>query len=71
MSTGAPSPSPAKKSGCNRFPGSRLRLKAELTEVTESIGGVQAVVTVPVTVELERSDKPERVAETISRFYEE
>ena len=48
--------------------GSRLRLNGELSEVTEVAGGVQVVVT--VTIELEGSDKPACVAETISRFYE-
>jgi len=48
--------------------GSRLRLNGELSEVTQVAGGVQVVVT--VTIELEGSDKPACVAETISRFYE-
>ena len=54
-----------------RFPapvpvGSRLRGRGVVTEVTEIPGGVQAVVT--VTVEIEGSDKPACVVESISRF---
>lgn len=48
--------------------GSRVRMSGDLQEVTDVGGGaVQAVVT--VTVELEGSDKPACVAETISRYY--
>jgi len=55
-----------------RFPspvpvGSRLRMVGALSEVTEVPGGAQAVIT--VTAEIEGSDKPACVAETISRFY--
>lgn len=55
-----------------RFPspvpvGSRLRMVGALSEVTEVAGGAQAVVT--VTVEIEGSDKPACVADTIGRYY--
>ena len=55
-----------------RFPspvkvGSRIRGGGELVNVEEVKGGVQA--TVRVTVEIEGSDKPACVADTISRFY--
>jgi len=60
--------------GCNRvrFPaavpvGSRVRGSGELVEVKEVNGGVQAVVR--VTVELENSERPACVADTVSRFY--
>ncbi len=60
--------------GCNRvrFPapvpaGSRVRGSGALTEVDEVKGGVQAVVR--VTVELENSERPACVADTVSRFY--
>ena len=54
-----------------RFPaavpvGSRIRGRAELTGAEEVKGGVQARVT--VTVEIEDSDRPACVVETISRF---
>jgi len=55
-----------------RFPspvkvGSRVRMVGQLDEVTAVTGGVQAVIT--VTVEIEGSDKPGCVVESISRFY--
>jgi acyl dehydratase len=60
--------------GCDRirFPapvpvGSRVRGSGELISVEEIKGGVQAVVR--VTVEIEGSDKPGCVADTISRFF--
>jgi acyl dehydratase len=54
-----------------RFPapvpvGSRIRGRGELTGADEVKGGVQARVT--VTVEIEDSDRPACVVETISRF---
>jgi acyl dehydratase len=60
--------------GCDRirFPapvpvGSRVRGSGELISVAEIKGGVQTVVR--VTVEIEGSDKPGCVADTISRFF--
>jgi acyl dehydratase len=55
-----------------RFPspvrvGSRIRGSGELLTVEDVKGGVQA--TVRVTVEIDGSDKPACVADTISRFY--
>ena len=55
-----------------RFPapvptGSRLRGAGTIVAVEEAKGGVQ--VTVRVTVEIEGSDKPACVAETVSRFF--
>ena len=55
-----------------RFPapvpvGSRLRASGALTEVTEVAGGIQAVIT--VTMEIEGSERPGCVVETVSRFY--
>ena len=55
-----------------RFPspvpvGSRLRGRGQILEVVEARGGVQA--TVRVTVEVEGSDKPACVADTVSRFF--
>ncbi len=55
-----------------RFPapvpvGSRIRGGAELTQVEEVKGGVQA--TIRVTVEVEGQDRPACVVETISRYY--
>ena len=59
--------------GCEkvRFPsplpvGSRVRGSGELLSATDVKGSVQAVVR--VTVEIEGSDRPACVAETISRF---
>ncbi len=57
-----------------RFPapvpvGSRIRGGAELTQVEEVKGGVQA--TIRVTVEVEGQDRPACVVETISRYYPE
>jgi acyl dehydratase len=54
-----------------RFPapvpvGSRLRGHGRIVAVAEAKGGVQ--VTVRVTVEIEGSDKPACVADTVSRF---
>ncbi len=60
--------------GCDkvRFPapvrvGSRIRGSGELVKVEDVKDGVQA--TVRVTVEIEGSDRPACVADTISRFY--
>jgi acyl dehydratase len=55
-----------------RFPapvrvGARIRGGGELTHVEEVKGGVQA--TIRVTVEIEGSDRPGCVVETISRFF--
>ena len=55
-----------------RFPspvptGSRLRGAGTIVAVEEAKGGVQ--VTVRVTVEIEGSDKPACVADTVSRFF--
>jgi acyl dehydratase len=62
--------------GCEkvRFPaavpvGSRVRGSGELIHVEEVKGGVQSVV--KVIVEIEGSDKPACVVETISRYYAE
>ena len=54
-----------------RFPtpvpaGSRLRGRGEVISAEEARGGVQVVVR--VTVEVEGSDKPACVADTVSRF---
>ena len=49
--------------------GSRIRGKGELVKAEEAKGGVQAVVR--VTVEIEGSEKPACVVDTISRFYPE
>ena len=46
--------------------GSRVRAKGEVVSATEVPGGVQAVVR--VTVELEGSEKPAAVVDTVSRF---
>ncbi|HEY9035226.1 MAG TPA: MaoC family dehydratase [Pseudomonadales bacterium] len=60
--------------GCGkvRFPapvpvGSRVRGTGELVEVEEVKGGVQA--TIRVTVEIEGSDRPACVVDTISRYF--
>jgi acyl dehydratase len=55
-----------------RFPspvpvGSRLRARAELTDVSDVDGGVQ--LTTKVTVEQEGGAKPVCVAESVSRFF--
>jgi len=55
-----------------RFPspvpvGARVRGRGEVLEVEEAKGGVQ--ITVRVTVEVEGSDKPACVADTVSRFF--
>jgi acyl dehydratase len=55
-----------------RFPaplpvGSRVRMRATLTEVTEIAGGVQIVIT--QTFERDGGDKPVCVAESVSRVY--
>ncbi|HWV86189.1 MAG TPA: MaoC family dehydratase [Capillimicrobium sp.] len=55
-----------------RFPapvpvGARFRGSAQLAEVTEIKGGVQAKVV--VTIEIEGSEKPAVVAESLLRFY--
>jgi acyl dehydratase len=54
-----------------RFPapvpvGSRIRMGAEIIDVTEVPGGMQ--VTTRNTVEVERGEKPACVVEAISRF---
>ncbi|HET7665035.1 MAG TPA: MaoC family dehydratase [Mycobacterium sp.] len=46
--------------------GSRVRARAEIAKVDQLDGAVQA--TVPVTVEIEGSDRPAAVAESIVRF---
>jgi len=46
--------------------GSRIRARAEIAKVDQLDGAVQA--TVPVTVEIEGSDKPAAVAESMVRF---
>ncbi len=55
-----------------RFPspvpvGKKVRAKAKLLGVEDVKGGVQ--VAVEVTIEVEGSDKPAAVAETLSRYY--
>ena len=57
-----------------RFPapvrvGARIRGSGQLINVEDVKGGVQA--TIRVTVEIEASDKPACVVDTISRFYPE
>ncbi len=57
-----------------RFPapvpvGSRIRGSAELLQVDEVKGGVQAVIR--VTVEIEGGERPACVIDTISRYYPE
>ena len=57
-----------------RFPapvrvGSRIRGSGELIKVEDVKGGVQA--TIRVTVEIEGSDRPACVVDTISRYYPE
>lgn len=49
--------------------GSRIRASGEIVKVEEVKGAVQS--TVRVTVEIEGSDKPALVVETISRYYPE
>jgi len=46
--------------------GSKIRARAEIAKIDQLDGAVQA--TVPVTVEIEGSDKPAAVAESIVRF---
>jgi acyl dehydratase len=46
--------------------GSRLRARSKLTTVTELAGGVQAALT--TTIEVEGSDKPAAVVESIVRY---
>lgn len=60
--------------GCGkiRFPSpvkvnSRVRGSGEVVEVTEEKGGVQAVIR--VTVEIEGSEKPACIVDTISRYF--
>ena len=62
--------------GCDkvRFPspvktGSRVRGVGELTQVEDVKGGVQA--TIRVTVEIENSERPACVVDTISRYFPE
>ena len=62
--------------GCEkiRFPspvkvGSRIRGCGELTSVEQIKGSVQAVIR--VTVEIEGSDRPALIVDTISRYYPE
>ena len=57
-----------------RFPapvpvGSRIRGRGELISAEETKGCIQAVVR--VTVEIEGSDRPACVIDTISRYYPE
>jgi len=47
--------------------GSKIRARAEIAKVDQLDGAVQA--TVRVTVEIEGSDKPAAVAESIARFF--
>jgi acyl dehydratase len=49
--------------------GSRIRAVAELVSAEEIKGAVQAVVR--VTIEIEGSDKPACVADTVSRYFPE
>jgi acyl dehydratase len=56
-----------------RFPapvpvGSRVRMRATVTEVTDVPGGAQ--VTTTQTIEVEGADKPVCVAQSVARFYE-
>ena len=56
-----------------RFPapvpvGSRVRAGAELVDVKE-VGGAAVQATVRVTIEIEGSEKPACVVDTISRYY--
>ena len=56
-----------------RFPapvpvGSRVRMRATITEVAEIPGGAQ--VTTTLTFEREGGDKPVCVAQSVARFYE-
>ncbi|GAB2815770.1 MaoC family dehydratase [Streptomyces daliensis] len=56
-----------------RFPapvpvGSRLRARAELSEITD-VGGGAVQVAAKVTIEREGGDKPVCVAETLSRYF--
>jgi acyl dehydratase len=56
-----------------RFPapvpvGSRVRLRATITEVAEVPGGAQ--VTTTQTIERDGGDKPVLVAQSVARFYE-
>jgi acyl dehydratase len=60
--------------GCDkvRFPsavkvGSRVRGKGEIVKVEEVKGGIQSITR--VTVEIEGSDKPACVVDTISRYF--
>jgi acyl dehydratase len=46
--------------------GSRVRGRGEVVSVSEVAGGVQAVVR--ITIELEGSDKPAAVVDTVSRY---
>ncbi len=55
-----------------RFPapvpvGSRIRARVKLLAVSEVAGGIQ--VNRQVTIEVEESEKPAMVAETVSRYY--
>lgn len=47
--------------------GSRIRARSKLVEVSEVAGGIQ--LKSEVTIELEGSEKPACVAETLSRYY--
>jgi acyl dehydratase len=60
--------------GCDkvRFPsavkvGSRVRGRGEIVKAEEVKGGIQAITR--VTVEIEGSDKPACVVDTISRYF--
>jgi len=49
--------------------GSRIRAVSEIVSVEEIKGAIQSIVR--VTIEIEDSDKPALVADTISRYYPE
>jgi acyl dehydratase len=49
--------------------GSRIRAVSEIVSVEEIKGAIQSIVR--VTIEIEGSDKPALVADTISRYYPE
>ena len=47
--------------------GSRVRARTVLRDVSEVQGGIQAKT--EITIEIDGSDKPACVAETLARFY--
>ena len=49
--------------------GSRIRAVSEIVSVEEIKGGIQSIVR--VTIEIEGSEKPALIADTISRYYPE